>query len=52
MILDGENKDKSAPYIQGSKGKIARGYQSDIPDIQQLIAKLPDPPAQATDFLD
>ena len=52
VILDGANKDQSAAYIQGSKGKISKGYQSDIPDLQQKIEKLPDPPAQNTDFLD
>ncbi|MCF7673821.1 MAG: Gfo/Idh/MocA family oxidoreductase [Akkermansiaceae bacterium] len=50
VILDGENKDKSAAYIEGSKGKIFVGFRSDIPDLAQKLAQLPDPPTQNTDF--
>lgn len=50
IILDGENKDKDAAFIEGSKGKIMRGFESDIPDLHKKIAELPDPEEQITDF--
>ena len=50
IILDGENRDKDAAYIEGPKGKIYRGFRSDIPDIQKLAASLPDPAPQITSF--
>ena len=50
VILDGENKDKDAAYIEGPKGKIFKGFRSDIPDLRKKVDALPDPPAQRTDF--
>ncbi|MCK5066790.1 MAG: Gfo/Idh/MocA family oxidoreductase [Bacteroidales bacterium] len=50
IILDGANKDKDAAYIEGPKGKIYRGFRSDIPNIQKLAASLPDPAPQITSF--
>jgi myo-inositol 2-dehydrogenase / D-chiro-inositol 1-dehydrogenase len=50
IILDGENRDKDAAYIEGPYGKIYRGFRSDIPDIQKVIANLPDPEPQITTF--
>jgi predicted dehydrogenase len=50
VILDGENKDKEAAYIEGPKGKIYKGFRSDIPDLRKKIDALPDPPPQLTDF--
>ncbi|MFN8209758.1 MAG: Gfo/Idh/MocA family oxidoreductase [Bacteroidales bacterium] len=50
IILDGENRDKDAAYIEGPYGKIYRGFRSDIPDIQKLINSLPDPEPQVTTF--
>jgi len=50
IILDGENKDKDAAYIEGPKGKLMRGFESDIPDLVTKLKGLPDPPAQNTDF--
>jgi myo-inositol 2-dehydrogenase/D-chiro-inositol 1-dehydrogenase len=52
IILDGENRDKDAAYIEGPKGKIYRGFRSDIPNIQKLAASLPDPEPQITSFHD
>ena len=43
IILDGENKDKDSAYIEGPNGKIFKGFKSDIPNLQQFIATLPDP---------
>ncbi|MCP4640759.1 MAG: Gfo/Idh/MocA family oxidoreductase [bacterium] len=50
IILDGEGKDHSAPYIEGPDGKLFRGFKSDIPDIQKKLAQFPDPEPQVTDF--
>ena len=50
IILDGENKDLSAPYIEGPKGKIYRGFRSDIPDLLKKLDQLPEPATQLTSF--
>jgi myo-inositol 2-dehydrogenase / D-chiro-inositol 1-dehydrogenase len=50
VVLDGENKDTEAAYIEGPKGKIYKGFRSDIPDLRKKIDALPDPPPQLTDF--
>ncbi len=50
IILDGENKDTDAAFIEGPEGKLFRGFQSDIPDIHRLAQSLPDPEPQVTDF--
>ncbi len=50
IILDGENHDKDAAYIEGPNGKIFRGFRSDIKDLDKLINSLPDPEPQITMF--
>jgi myo-inositol 2-dehydrogenase/D-chiro-inositol 1-dehydrogenase len=50
IILDGENRDKDAAYIEGPYGKIFRGFRSDIPDLQNIINGLPDPEPQISTF--
>ncbi|MEN6559223.1 MAG: Gfo/Idh/MocA family oxidoreductase [Acidobacteriota bacterium] len=50
IVLDGENRDKSAPFLEGPKGKLYRGFGSDIPDLREKLAALPDPEPQLTDF--
>jgi len=50
IILDGENKDKNAAYLEGPKGKIFKDFKSDIPDLDKKLAALPDPEPQLTDF--
>ncbi|MEN8229911.1 MAG: Gfo/Idh/MocA family oxidoreductase [Bacteroidota bacterium] len=52
IILDGENRDKDAAYIEGPNGKIFRGFRSTIPHIQDLADSLPDPEPQITSFHD
>jgi myo-inositol 2-dehydrogenase / D-chiro-inositol 1-dehydrogenase len=51
IILDGDNADKDAAYLQGPKGKIMKGFKSDIPDFEKKLASLPDPEPQLTDFV-
>ncbi len=50
IILDGENKDTSSPYIEGPKGKIFRGFRSDIPNLMTFLDTLPEPATQITTF--
>ncbi|MBN2247033.1 MAG: Gfo/Idh/MocA family oxidoreductase [Candidatus Aminicenantes bacterium] len=50
IFLDGENKDKEAPFIQGPEGKLFKGFNSDIPDLKKKLMSLPDPEPQVTDF--
>ncbi|MDZ7720764.1 MAG: Gfo/Idh/MocA family oxidoreductase [Balneolaceae bacterium] len=50
IVLDGENRDKDAAFIEGPKGKLYRGFQSDIPNIRKLADSLPEPKTQVTDF--
>ena len=51
IILDGENKDKNAPFIEGPKGKLYKGFESDIPGLKRKLASFPDPESQVTDFI-
>jgi predicted dehydrogenase len=50
IILDGENRDKNAPFLEGPKGKLFRGLESDIVRLKDKIASLPDPAPQSADF--
>jgi len=50
IVLDGENRDKEAAFLEGPDGKLFRGFKSDIAGLEDLIAGLPDPEPQITDF--
>ena len=50
IILDGDNTDTRAAFIEGPQGKLYRGFRSDIPDLAWKLASLPDPAEQLTDF--
>ena len=50
IILDGENKDKNAAYIEGPDGKIFKGFKSTIENLDALIDSLPDPEEQIGTF--
>jgi len=52
IILDGENRDKTAAFIQGPNGKVLRGFKSDIADFEKKVAELKDPEPQVTDFVE
>ncbi len=52
IILDGEDRDKNSPYIEGPEGKLFRGFESDIPNLRQKLAQFPEPEPQVTDFAD
>mgnify|MGYP003667903359 FL=1 len=51
IVLDGEGTTE-APYIEGPKGKLYRGFKSDIPNMERKLAQFPDPAPQVTDFVD
>lgn len=46
IILDGENSDKNAAYIEGPNGKIYNGFESTIPNLKKMIDAMPDPEEQ------
>lgn len=50
IVLDGANQDQEAAYLEGPKGKIYKGFRSDIPELEKKLAGLPDPAPQITDF--
>ena len=50
IILDGENKDQNAAYIEGPEGKIFKGFKSTIKNLDGLIDSLPDPEEQIGTF--
>jgi hypothetical protein len=50
IVLDGENQDPRAAYIEGPNGKLSPGFRSDIPDLEKKLAAFPDPKPQMTDF--
>ena len=50
IVLDGENRDKNAPFLEGPDGKLFRGLESDIPSLKAVLAALPDPEPQVIDF--
>jgi predicted dehydrogenase len=50
IVLDGENRDKRAPFLQGPGGSLYRGMRSDIPGLEKKLPLLPDPVPQMMDF--
>jgi len=50
IILDGENRDKKAAFLEGPNGKLYKMLESDIPDLEKKLAAFPDPEPQLTDF--
>ena len=51
IVLDAVNTNsKEIPYIEGPNGKLFRGFESDIPNIQKEVALLPEPEPQEPDF--
>lgn len=52
IILDGEGKEENVPYIEGPNGKVFNGFKSDIPNLKEKIALMPDPAPMVTDFIE
>jgi predicted dehydrogenase len=51
IILDGEDKDREAAFIEGPGGKLYPGFRCTIPDVEKKLAQFPEPEPQLTDFL-
>lgn len=58
IVLEGEGYESGSkiPYIEGPKGKVFKGFECELngkpaPDIMAIIAELPDPEPQNTDFI-
>ncbi len=58
IVLEGEGYEtgKKIPYIEGPNGKVYQGFEVELnghpaPDIMNMIATLPDPEPQNTDFI-
>ncbi|HPS54180.1 MAG TPA: Gfo/Idh/MocA family oxidoreductase [Sedimentisphaerales bacterium] len=52
IILDGENKDVNAAYIEGPNGKLYPGFKSDIKNLTEKLAAFPEPEPMITDFME
>ena len=52
IILDGVADDPNVPYIEGPHGKLYAGFKSDIPNLKEKLAMMPDPEPQVTDFIE
>jgi len=52
IILDGDDSLKGEPFLEGPKGKLWKQMKSDIPNFESIIAELPEPRTQQTDFME
>ena len=54
IILEGEGFESQGkvPYIEGPLGKVFKGFECTIPNVQEVINELPDPEPQNTDWID
>ena len=52
IVLDGENRDRNAPFLEGPEGLLFRGFESDVPGLRDKLASLPDPEPEVTDFVE
>jgi len=50
IVLDGEDRDKKAPFLEGPDGKIFLGLKSDIKDFDKIYNSLPELEPIETDF--
>jgi len=52
IILDGDDSLQGVPFLEGPKGKVWPKLKSDIPNLERLLAELPEPALQQTDFVE
>jgi predicted dehydrogenase len=52
IVLDGDNREKDTPYLQGPNGKVYPGFRTDPVDLVKKMASFPEPEPQLTRFLD
>ena len=50
IVLDGEDSDENAAFVEGSSGKLYKNFKSDIPNLKQKLAEMPDIEPVITDF--
>jgi len=50
IILEGENLDQKAAFLEGPNGRLTKGFVSNIPRLKERLAAFPDPAPQLTDF--
>jgi len=50
IILDNESHSERVPFLEGPLGKLYKGMDSTIPDLQDKLRQLPDAQPQTTDF--
>ena len=50
IVLDGENRDAQAAFVEGPEGKIFKDLNSDIPGLREKVLSLPDPAPETEDF--
>ncbi|MBN2327981.1 MAG: Gfo/Idh/MocA family oxidoreductase [Candidatus Omnitrophica bacterium] len=50
IVLDGEDRDKNAAFLEGPDGKLFRGFRSNIENLEKKLAAFPDPEPQVVDF--
>jgi myo-inositol 2-dehydrogenase/D-chiro-inositol 1-dehydrogenase len=52
IVLDGDNREKNTPYLQGPDGKVFPGFRTDPVDLVKKMVSFPEPEPQLTRFLD
>ena len=50
ILLDGENLEADPPFLEGPAGRLYPGFRSDIPNLKEKAAALPDLEPRTTDF--
>ena len=50
--IEGFESEGKVPYIEGPKGKVYKGFECTILNVQELINEMPDPEPRNTDFLE
>lgn len=52
IILDGENKDAQAAFIEGPEGKLMKGFKTNITGFEEKLRQAPEVEPQVTDFVE
>jgi myo-inositol 2-dehydrogenase/D-chiro-inositol 1-dehydrogenase len=50
IVLNGEGTPGGDAFLEGPNGKLFKNLESDIPDLKESIASMPEPAPQVTDF--
>lgn len=50
IVLDGEDRDKNAAFLEGPEGKLFKGFRSNIENLEKKLAAFPDPEPQVVNF--